>query len=289
LATEKRARKKEHRDATLAARAAELRRRRNARLGGVALVLALVIGLALVSQPDDERGARNDAAASPAADAPPACGAQAPPAAAPQQYEEAPNPDEVLEAGTDYSAIIHTSCGDIAMELYEEDAPNSVANFVFLAREGFYDGLLWHRVEQDAVIQSGDPNGENGIEPDGPGYVIPDEFPDEAADYVYGVVGLANAGPGTTGSQFFIVVADPEKSCNAKGEPLLGEDKEADKRFHCPAGYQPLYSIVGRVDEASYATLETIASLEPRGGNDPREAVKPINPVYIESIEIIEA
>ncbi|MGH2755689.1 MAG: peptidylprolyl isomerase [Actinomycetota bacterium] len=272
MATEKRARKKAARDAALAAREAEMRRRRWARLGAVGLVVALVVGLALFSgdDPGDGNGDRDDSEPAAAATSPAsgevACGGEEPPAADPQQY---PKPEEVTEDGVDYGAVIQTSCGEIEMDLLEEKAPETVNNFVFLAQEGYYDGLIWHRVEPDSVIQTGDPDGVNGQEPDGPGYTIPDEFPKEAAEYVYGVVGLANAGPGTGGSQFFIVVHDPEG-----GEP---------------AGFQPLYSIFGEVAESSYPTLEEISKQETFGGNDPAQATVPVNPIYIESIEITES
>ena len=272
MATEKRARKKAARDAALAAREAEMRRRRWARLGAVGLVIALIVGLAIFSGDDSGDGGGNGGDSEPAAgetSAAPggvACGAEEPPAADPQQYEE---PRNVTEEGVDYGAIIQTSCGDIEMDLLEEKAPETVNNFIFLAREGYYDGLIWHRVEPDSVIQTGDPDGVNGQEPDGPGYTIADEFPQEASEYVYGVVGLANAGPGTGGSQFFIVVHDPDG-----GEP---------------AGFQPLYSIFAEVAESSYPTLEEISKQETFGGNDPAQATVPVSPIYIEAIEITES
>jgi cyclophilin family peptidyl-prolyl cis-trans isomerase len=287
LATEKRARKKAARDAALAARGAAARRRRNARLGAVALVIALLAGLAIFGGDDDTDG-------EPSADKEQeektevACGGEQPPQADPQQYPSPP--DLSLEEGVDHRAVVHTSCGDIEIDLLEDKAPQSVANFVFLAHEGFYDGQIWHRVEQNAVIQAGDPNGQNGEEPDGPGYSIPDEFPEKSSDYIYGTVGMANAGPGTTGSQFFIVVHDLKKSCNEQGAPLEGEAAEdPEKGFHCPAGYQPQYSIFGTVDQSSYETLQEISRLKIKGGNNPVEAVKPVDPVYVESIEIIES
>lgn len=283
MATEKRARKKAARDALLEARAAEARRRRSARLGAVGLVIALVVGLALASGRDDEPQQNEAANDTPVEEV--ACGGEKPPEPASQQYDSAPGLD--LEPDVDYRAVITTSCGDIAIDLLEDKAPRSVANFVFLAEEGFYDGLIWHRVEQNAVIQTGDPNGQNGQEPDGPGYTIPDEFPERGREYIFGTVGMANAGPGTTGSQFFVVVHDPEKSCDADGELLEGDaGEDPEEGFHCPAGYQPLYSIFAEVDETSYETLLTIAALPTRAGNDPVEAVKPVTPVYIESIEI---
>ncbi|MGI8773729.1 MAG: peptidylprolyl isomerase [Actinomycetota bacterium] len=300
MATEKRARKKEARDAALAARDTERRRRRNARLGGLGLVLALIVGLALFtgndegttprSQPGDEEEAAEGTAEPGSDDGAIACNGEDPPEADPQQYDSPP--DLELDEGVDYRAIVETSCGTIEMDLLEEKAPKSVANFVFLAQEGYYDGLIWHRVEQNAVIQTGDPDGQNGTPPDDPGYSIEDEFPEQSTEYVYGVIGMANRGPGTTGSQWFVVVHDPPPgSCDAEGAPIEADELETlddDERFSCPAGYQPLYSIFAEVDPGSYETLETIAALETQGGNDPVEAVKPVETVYIESIEIAE-
>lgn len=285
LATDKRARKKAARDALLEQRAAEARRRKYARLGGVGLVLALVIGLALTSGNKDEGKESAAAGGEKKTSEEVACGAERPEEADPQQYDSAP-PLE-LEDGVNYAATIRTSCGDIHIDLLEDKAPASVANFVFLAEEGFYDGLIWHRVEQNAVIQTGDPDGQNGQEPDGPGYSIPDEFPDKGSEYIFGTVGMANAGPGTTGSQFFVVVHDPEKSCDAKGNLLKGDAaSDPEKGEYCPAGYQPLYSIFAVVLPDSFETLLEIAKQPTKGGNDPVEAVKPVAPVYIESIEI---
>jgi len=192
-----------------------------------------------------------------------ACGAEAPPKANPQQYAR---PEEVTRARTDYRAVIHTSCGDIEMDLLEQQAPRNVNNFVFLAQEGFYDGLTFPRVVNNFVIQAGDPNDANGTPPDGPGYTIPDEFPDEGPDYVYGVVAMASTGaPDSAGSQFFIVV-------QSEG----------------PAGLDPLYSIFGVVEESSFETLEKIATVPTKGGTG-ADAEEPVANVYIESIEITEA
>ncbi|HEU4481010.1 MAG TPA: peptidylprolyl isomerase [Actinomycetota bacterium] len=262
MAGEKRERKRTNRDAAATRYAEELRRRRLARSAAVGLVIALVVGLAIFTPRDDD-----DDEADPAAgrNEEVACPAEDVPEADPQQYD-AP-PDLTLPEGVDYSATIRTTCGDITVDLLEE-AEATVANFIFLAEEGFYDGLTFHRVEANAVIQTGDPNGQNGEEPDGPGYSIPDEFPEKAAEYVYGVMGLANAGPGTGGSQVFFVVHDREGGA--------------------PAGYPPTFSIFGEVDSGSYDVLDEIANTETKGGNDPVEAVKPVDPIYITSIEINE-
>lgn len=98
---------------------------------------------------------------------------------------------------------IVTSKGDIVFELFEDEAPKTVSNFVYLTREGFYDGLTFHRVEPGFVIQGGDPNG-NGT--GGPGYLFEDEPVKRAYDR--GIVAMANRGPNTNGSQFFIMLAD---------------------------------------------------------------------------------
>ncbi len=101
------------------------------------------------------------------------------------------------------SATIHTSEGPIAFELFDADAPKTVANFRELAGKGFYDGLIFHRVIKDFMIQGGCPQG-NGT--GGPGYKFEDEFNDHKV--VRGALAMANSGPNSNGSQFFIVTAD---------------------------------------------------------------------------------
>jgi len=101
------------------------------------------------------------------------------------------------------SATIHTSEGPIAFELFDADAPKTVANFRELAGQGYYDGLIFHRVIKDFMIQGGCPQG-NGT--GGPGYKFEDEF--NAHKIVRGALAMANSGPNTNGSQFFIVTAD---------------------------------------------------------------------------------
>jgi cyclophilin family peptidyl-prolyl cis-trans isomerase len=127
-----------------------------------------------------------------------------------------------LIAGTDIPTIeadnstyntnmitIETNYGKIVFETYNNDAPNTVNNFITLARNGFYDGLIFHRVINGFMIQGGDPNG-NGS--GGPGYQFPDELNPKTASYQAGykrgVVAMANAGPNTNGSQFFIMHKD---------------------------------------------------------------------------------
>ncbi len=100
-------------------------------------------------------------------------------------------------------ATIHTSEGAIELELYPNDAPKTVENFVKLARDGFYDGVIFHRVIPDFMIQGGDPTGTGT---GGPGYEFEDEFNEHRV--VRGALAMANAGPNTNGSQFFIVTAE---------------------------------------------------------------------------------
>ncbi|MBI4288566.1 MAG: peptidylprolyl isomerase [Chloroflexi bacterium] len=102
-----------------------------------------------------------------------------------------------------YTATIKTNLGDIVVQLFPKDAPLAVNNFVFLARQKFYDGVKFHRVVKGFVIQSGDPTGSGA---GGPGYKFADET--VTRDYVAGTLAMANAGPNTNGSQFFITLDD---------------------------------------------------------------------------------
>jgi cyclophilin family peptidyl-prolyl cis-trans isomerase len=101
------------------------------------------------------------------------------------------------------AATLHTNYGPIELELFDEDAPKTVANFVKLAGEGFYDGVVFHRVIPDFMIQGGDPTGTGT---GGPGYTFEDEI--NAHAVARGALAMANAGPDTNGSQFFIVTAE---------------------------------------------------------------------------------
>ena len=100
------------------------------------------------------------------------------------------------------TAVLHTNHGAIEVELFDGDAPTTVDNFRKLAGDGFYDGVIFHRVIKDFMIQGGDPTGTGT---GGPGYTFEDEFNDHKV--VRGALAMANAGPNTNGSQFFIVTA----------------------------------------------------------------------------------
>jgi peptidyl-prolyl cis-trans isomerase B (cyclophilin B) len=98
------------------------------------------------------------------------------------------------------TATLHTNHGAIAIELFDDDAPKTVENFLKLSRDGFYNGVIFHRVIPDFMVQGGDPTGTGS---GGPGYQFEDEFNDNKV--VRGALAMANAGPNTNGSQFFIV------------------------------------------------------------------------------------
>jgi peptidyl-prolyl cis-trans isomerase B (cyclophilin B) len=101
------------------------------------------------------------------------------------------------------TAVLHTNHGDITVELFDDDAPKTVGNFKKLAGDDFYNGVIFHRVIKDFMIQGGDPTGTGR---GGPGYTFEDEFNDNKI--VRGALAMANAGPNTNGSQFFIVTTD---------------------------------------------------------------------------------
>ena len=110
-------------------------------------------------------------------------------------------PPVTIDRNKRYAATIKTDLGDIVVELYADRVPNVVNNFVFLSREGFYDGVTFHRVIKDFMAQTGDPTGTGS---GGPGYRFADEFHPGLRHDKAGVLSMANAGPNTNGSQFFI-------------------------------------------------------------------------------------
>ena len=116
-----------------------------------------------------------------------------------KQYDAAP--PMVIDPAKRYSATIATERGDIVVELYADKVPSTVNNFVFLARDGYYDGVTFHRVIANFMAQTGDPTGTGR---GGPGYKFSDEFEPSLRHDGPGVLSMANAGPGTNGSQFFI-------------------------------------------------------------------------------------
>jgi peptidyl-prolyl cis-trans isomerase B (cyclophilin B) len=140
-------------------------------------------------------------------------------------------------------ATLHTNQGAIAVELFDADAPKTVDNFVSLARDGFYDGVIFHRVIPDFMIQGGDPTGTGS---GGPGYTFEDEFNHHPV--ARGALAMANAGPNTNGSQFFIVTAEA-----------------------CP-WLDGKHTVFGRVT-GGRDVIDAISALETDGRDRPREDV----------------
>ena len=118
---------------------------------------------------------------------------------APQQWSQPPA--MTIDPSKTYKATMETDRGDIVLELYPKHAPKTVNNFVFLARQGFYDGIVFHRVINNFMVQGGDPTGSGR---GGPGYKFEDETRGNPLKHDTGVISMANAGPNTNGSQFFI-------------------------------------------------------------------------------------
>jgi cyclophilin family peptidyl-prolyl cis-trans isomerase len=141
------------------------------------------------------------------------------------------------------TATLHTNHGAIGLELFREDAPKTVDNFTRLAGEGFYDGVTFHRVIPDFMIQGGDPTGTGS---GGPGYTFEDEFNDHKVER--GALAMANAGPNTNGSQFFIVTADACSWLDGK------------------------HTVFGRVT-SGMDVVDAISSIETDASDRPREEV----------------
>jgi peptidyl-prolyl cis-trans isomerase B (cyclophilin B) len=133
-------------------------------------------------------------------------------------------PAMAIDAKKRYTIKVETVRGTIELQLAPQYAPKTVNNFVFLAREGFYDGVKFHRVIADFMIQGGDPTGTGR---GGPGYQFADEFAGNPLKHETGVISMANAGPGTNGSQFFITHS-PQPHLNGKhtvfGKVVKGQD-----------------------------------------------------------------
>jgi cyclophilin family peptidyl-prolyl cis-trans isomerase len=164
--------------------------------GVVGVVIVLIVIWAVFLNPG--RGASSEAEVVPAAN--PAMPADPP--ARDGMYTEAP--PMTIDPAKQYIATIETEKGNIVAELYADKVPNTVNNFVFLAREGFYDNTTFHRVIAGFMAQAGDPTG-TGM--GGPGYRFADEFDAALTHEGPGILSMANAGPGTNGSQFFITFA----------------------------------------------------------------------------------
>lgn len=150
----------------------------------------------------------------------------------PKQWNKPP--EMKIDRSKDYNVTMETNKGTIEIELFANDAPKTVNNFVFLIREGFYDGVSFHRVIPNFVIQGGDPTGTGS---GGPGYRFEDEFKGNPHKHETGYLSMANAGPGTNGSQFFITHS-PQPHLNGRhtvfgrvtsGMDVVNAIKQGDK------------------------------------------------------------
>jgi cyclophilin family peptidyl-prolyl cis-trans isomerase len=150
------------------------------------------------------------------------------------------------------AVTLHTNHGSIAVELFDADAPKTVENFLTLSKDGFYDGVIFHRVIKDFMIQGGDPEGTGT---GGPGYTFEDEINQHRI--VRGALAMANAGPNTNGSQFFVVTAEAASWLDGK------------------------HTVFGRVTEG----METVDAIE---GVETGARDEPLEPVVIERVELRE-
>jgi cyclophilin family peptidyl-prolyl cis-trans isomerase len=166
-----------------------------------------------------------------------------------QQYDSAP--EFAIDPSKTYTATVDTNHGEIVIEFDPERSPLTVNNFVFLANEGFYDGVVFHRVIENFMIQGGDPTGSGR---GGPGYKFRDEI-EGSGEYSRGTVAMANAGPNTNGSQFFIV--------------------------HKDTGLPHSYTIFGKVTSG----LEVVDSI---AGSDTDASDRPRQDVVINKVTITE-
>jgi peptidyl-prolyl cis-trans isomerase B (cyclophilin B) len=153
------------------------------------------------------------------------CGGQAPgltPTPMPKPKTYSAPPPMTIDINKQYTATIETEKGNLVLELFAGDVPVTVNNFVFLVREGFYDGTTFHRVIPDFMVQGGDPTGTGR---GGPGYSFPDEFTEHT--HVAGALSMANSGPDTNGCQFFITYS-PQHHLDGKhtvfGQLIEGMD-----------------------------------------------------------------
>lgn len=167
-------------------------------------------------------------------------------------------PAMTIDPAQTYNAVIETSLGSFTVELLAQDAPQTVNSFVCLARAGFFDGIVFHRIAAGFVIQAGDPTGTGR---GGPGYRFEDELP-TTLNYERGTLAMANAGPGTNGSQFFVCLTDQSQR--------LSKD----------------YSIFGRVTEG-LEIVDAIGAVPVEAGPT-GELSSPIDPVSITSVTISE-
>lgn len=191
-------------------------------------------------------------------------------------------PQVDIEAVEGPLATIRTNHGDMRIKLFPEHAPKTVANFIALSKDGYYDGVIFHRIIKDFMIQGGDPTGTGMGGESIYGQSFEDEFSEELYN-VRGALSMANAGPNTNGSQFFIV--QNQHLPYSKKEIARGGWPEPIAEIYAEKGGTPhldrRHTVFGQLaDEASYKVLDAIAGVE-TGAMD-----KPVEDVIIETIEI---
>ena len=191
-------------------------------------------------------------------------------------------PQTKMDQETGPIATIHTNYGDLKIRLFPDQAPKTVANFIALAKDGYYNGVIFHRIIKDFMIQGGDPTG-TGM---GGESIYGESFEDEFSEELYnirGALSMANAGPNTNGSQFFIV--QNQHLPYSKKEIARGGWPEAIAEIYAEEGGTPhldrRHTVFGQLmDEASYQVLDTIAAVETGAMDKPKEDV------VMESIDI---
>ncbi|MEX2100615.1 MAG: peptidylprolyl isomerase [Acidimicrobiia bacterium] len=236
-----------------AIRKAEQRRRRFRTARNLAIpigIVAIIFGVIRLTQGDDDTNSSAGANEITCTNKKPES------AASTQQFSEPP--PLTIDPAQQYTAVMDTSCGKINIALDAAQAPQTVNSFVFLAQQGIYNGTLFHRIVTNFVDQGGDPKGDGT---GGPGYQLPDEPP--ADGYKAGTVAMANAGTGTTGSQFFLTVSK-------QGAQTLGS-----------GGAPYKYSILGQMDAQGLKIAKKINTF---GASD--EAGTPTKKIYVFSVTI---
>lgn len=180
--------------------------------------------------------------------------------AAPEQMSWDNPPAMEIDSSKTYQAEVTTSKGTFTIDLYAKDAPITVNNFVFLAKQGFYNDVIFHRIIESFMIQTGDPNGTGR---GGPGY----SFEDEKTDYKYepGIVAMANSGANTNGSQFFICTGADSDGLNS----------------------QPNYTIFGKISKGM-EVVQKIAATPVEVGPSGGEQSSPTEKITINDIKITE-
>ncbi len=262
---DKRQRKKENARLAREAREAEAKKRRRNRTlrnAGIAVVVfAAVLTIVTLTTHKKKKAASTTTTTTTIA-YPAGCVSTVPKTTPKPTYTTTPK--MTIDVNKTYVAHFTSTCGAFDITLDPKVAPQTVNSFVFLAKNGFYDGLTFHRVVKDFVVQGGDPKGDGS---GGPGYKLATEPPKNG--YKAGSVAMANSGPDTTGSQFFLVLS-------ANGAKALG-------------GPPYLYSELGTVTKGFDAATRMGSLADPNASGTDPAAQKPTRPLYIFKVTITES